>query len=146
MIFDDTLIFSKAQAVTTTAASTNTIDVGANGTPYGGQPLVRDIGGGADIPLAAQVVTTFTGGTSLQVVYQTADDAGFSVNSENVILTGAIPVAELKAGYQFALNRVPFRARRRYHRLNYVAVGTFSAGAVTAGVVTAVQQNNGLGV
>lgn len=146
MIFDDTLIFSRAQAVTVTAPSTNTIDVGVNGTPYGGSALVRDIGGGAEVPLDVQVVTTFVGGTSLQVVYQVADDTGFSTNLQNVILTGAIPVAELVAGYQFALNEIPYRSRRRYHRLNYVAVGTFSAGAVTAGIVTAVQQHDSTSV
>lgn len=146
MIFDDTLIFSKAQPITVTAPSTNTIDIGANGTPIGGPQLGRDLGGGADIPLAAQVVQTFAGGTSLQAVYQTADDAAFTVNATNVVLTGAVPTAELVAGYQFALNRVPFRTRRRYQRINWVAVGTFTAGQVTAGIVTAVQQNSGMGV
>lgn len=146
MIFDDTLIFSRAQAITVTAPSTNTIDVGANGTPYGGSALVRDLGGGAEIPLAAQVVTTLTGGTSLQLVYQVADDTGFSTNLENIVLTGAIPAAELVAGYQFAIKAVPYRSRRRYHRLNWVAVGTFAAGAVTAGIVTAVQQHSSTSV
>ena len=147
MIFDDTLIFSKAQAVTVTAPSTNTIDVGVNGTPYGASSaLVRDLGGGPEIPLAAQVVTTFTGGTSLQAVYQVADDTAFSVNLDNVIASAAVPVAALVAGYQFSLNNIPYRSRRRYHRLNWVAAGTFTTGAVTAGIVSAVQQHDNTSV
>lgn len=146
MIFDDTLIFSRAQAVTVTAPSTNVIDVGANGAPYGGSALIRDIGGGDTVPLAAQVVTTFTGGTSLQAVYQVADDSGFTTNVESVVASAAVPVASLVAGYQFAINQIPYRARRRYHRLNWVAVGTFAAGAVTAGIVTAVQQHDSTSV
>ena len=43
MIIDTSLVFSNQQAVTTSAPSTNAIDLGATGTPYsvilvGGQP------------------------------------------------------------------------------------------------------------
>ncbi|MGL4198041.1 MAG: Bbp16 family capsid cement protein, partial [Allorhizobium sp.] len=46
MIFDTTNLFSNAQAVTATAGSTNTIDLGPIATG-----VTRDIGKGTKIPL-----------------------------------------------------------------------------------------------
>ena len=57
MIFDRTLLFSNAQAITADAASTDIVDLGATGTVYGAAAaLNRDIGKGEEVALNVQVV------------------------------------------------------------------------------------------
>ncbi|WP_338575713.1 Bbp16 family capsid cement protein [Brevundimonas olei] len=141
MIFDRTTQYSNGQAVTATAASTNVIDHLAAGIPYGSStPVARDLGVGPEVPLLVQVTETFTGATSVQVSYQTSDASNFA-SPETVVSTAAVPVADLKAGYQFAIAQIPFKARKRYSRLNFTVDGTATAGKITAGIVAAVQQN-----
>ena len=62
-------------AITADAASTNTIDLGATGTPLGGSAVNRDVGRGGDIPVAVNVTQTFNNLTSLAVQVQTSPDA-----------------------------------------------------------------------
>jgi uncharacterized membrane protein len=53
MILDLTTLFSNAQAVTATTASTNIVNLGTAGTVYGAATAIsRDVGKGAVIPLA----------------------------------------------------------------------------------------------
>lgn len=142
MIFDRTTQYSNGQAFTATAASTNVIDHLAAGIPYGSSTaLTRDLGVGPDVPLLIQVTETFTGLTSVQVTYQTSDVENFGSGVDNVVSTAVVPVADLKAGYQFSIDQIPFRARKRHSRLNYTVVGTGTAGKITAGVVAANQRN-----
>lgn len=141
MIFDRTLKMSDAQAITATAVSTNIIDQGAAGTIYkGAAALLQDLGKGKRIPLLAQVVADMTaaGAATLQFQVQTSVDAAFT--SPVILYTSeAIPKASLVAGYQMAIDIIP-RRTLRYIRMNYiVATGPMTAGAVTAGVVAAVQ-------
>ena len=142
MIFDMQSLFSDAQAITTTAASTNVIDLGATGTPIGGNSaLKRDLGAGGPVPLRIQVNKTFVGLTSLKVTVQTSDTEDFSSGVETVSETAAIPVADLLAGYVFPPQYVPNGADKRYLRLNYTVVGTATAGEITAGLVCGNQTN-----
>jgi hypothetical protein len=131
MIFDSTNKLSTAQALTVTAASENVIDLGVT---------KRDIGNGETVPVYISVDTTLEGLTSLQVAIQTDDAEGFG-SAKTVISTSAVPVADLVAGYQFAIINVPLNVLGRYMRLNYVVVGTGTAGSVTAGVTMGNQQN-----
>lgn len=142
MIFDAQTKFSNAQAVTATAVSTNVIDLGAAGIPYGSSTaLTRDQGVGEDIPLLVQVVTTFATLTSLTVSVQTSVDEAFT-SPVTVLASQAIPVASLVAGYTFNIDSLPERTRLRYVRLNYTVAGSnATAGAVTAGIVAARQNN-----
>lgn len=141
MIFDRTTQYSNGQAVTATAASTNVIDHLAAGIPYGSSTaLTRDLGVGPEVPLLVQVTETFAGVTSVQVSYQTSDTENFA-SPDTVVSTAAVPVADLKAGYQFAIDQIPFRARKRYSCLNYTVAGAGTAGKITAGVVAAAQKN-----
>lgn len=129
-------LFSNAQAITATAASTNVIDLGAPetvlGAPY---PLNRDIGRGVPIPLLVQVTTDFATLTSLKVGVESSDTEAFGGQVDTVIESPAIPVAKLKAGYQFVLNWVPKGVKHRYVRLKYTVSGSnATAGKVTAGI------------
>lgn len=132
MIFDQTNKFSASQAITTTAASTNVIDLGVTG---------RDVGVGEMIPVWVGVDTDFATLTSLQVTLQTDDDEAFGT-AVDVIQTGAVPAADLVAGYQFSLNSVPKNVLGRYVRLNYTVAGSAAtAGTITAGMTMGNQQN-----
>lgn len=121
MILDEQAIFSDKQAVTATAPSTNVIKV--NG----------DIGKGEPVEILAQVVEDFAGATSVKLAVQTCDteDGTF----EDLVVTDAVPLAKLKAGYKFPIKFLPVGIKK-FLRLNYTVVGTGTAGKITAGVVS----------
>lgn len=141
MIFDSTNLFSSAQAITATAASTNVIDLGATGRVVGGSAnLVRDIGLGQQIPLRIQVVEAFNTLTSLAVSIQVDDNEAFS--SPTTVDSQTIALAGLTLGAVFnGLYFVPPKTNERYVRLNYTVVGTNpTLGKITAGFVMAHQE------
>lgn len=142
MIFDNTLLFSDAQAITAVAGSTNTVDLGATGTPYGGIALVRDIGKGDKIPLSITVVETFNNLTSLTVSLQVDDNTSFS-SAKTVVVSAPILAAALVAGAQIEVpDYIPQGANERYMRLYFDVTGIApTTGKVTAGVVAARQTN-----
>jgi hypothetical protein len=122
MITDKKLFFSEKQAVTTTAASTHTVDTGAPDSK---------IGDGTPVRLNIAVDTAFTGqgATTLKAALQdSADNSSFA----DVIVTDAIDEAELIEGK--AILKVPLpNGLRRYIRLNYtVGSGPFTAGPVSS--------------
>ena len=148
MIYDNNLLMSSAQAITASAPSTNVLDLGATGTDFGHSvAIVRDVGRGAEIPLAVNVVATFNNLTSLQVSLQVADDSAFTTNVESIETGLAVPLAQLVAGYQFRVpNEIDQGAKRRWMRLYYTVVGTApTTGAITAGIVAGRQTNMGVG-
>lgn len=118
-------LFSNAQAVTATGASTNVIH-----TAFG---KLKEISFGTPLPLLIQVVEDFAGCTSVKVAVQTSATEDFA---EVVTLaeTAAIPVAELVAGYKFPINFMP-KGNLGYTRLYYTVNGTATAGKIDAGVV-----------
>lgn len=139
MIFDNTLLFSKAQAITADAASTNVIDLRALGTSYGhAAALLRDLGIGTKIPLLVQVVQAFNTLTSLTIILQGSVDEAFT--SPIVISSESKLLAALTVGAQFTIDFIPRGASYRYIRMYYDVVGTNpTLGQITAGVVAAVQ-------
>lgn len=141
MIFDKTLLFSDAQAITATAASTNIVDLGATGTVYGAAAaLTRDVGKGNRLPINIQVVEAFNNATSLTIELQVDDNASFS--SPKTVASQTVALADLKAGAVSSLNYVLPGADERYMRLRFVVTGTNpTTGKVTAGIVAAVQSN-----
>ena len=149
---DSQLEFSDAQAITSTALSTNVYDILAvrkGGSAVSGDTALNtrpDLGAGnQDIWVSVTVNTTFTTGTSanLTVTFETADDAAMSTNA--TVLTSsasAIAVGSLTAGTQILAFVIPSALYRRYIALRYtVGVGTFTAGAVDA-YMTPVPQIN----
>jgi hypothetical protein len=129
MILDKQNLFSDDQAVTTTAVSTNVIDLGVAGANKG-EP----------IDILVQVTTTFAGGTSIQLGVGCDTVAAFS--SETTLqTTAAIALASLVQGYQFTVSVIPTGVER-FMRLTYTVVGTMTAGNITAGLVLDRQTNN----
>lgn len=137
MIIDNYLVLSgtvaptgvTGQTVTATGAttSTNVIDLG----------IGRDIGKGAVLEMAIEVVTAPVGGTTVQFQLVEADDAAISVNVNVIVQTDAFPIASLPVGTQVPLHwdRVDPYLARRYIALRYQLVGAFSAGAYFAAIV-----------
>lgn len=129
MLLDQQALFSAAQAITATAASTNVIDTGSN----------KDVGKYGDIPLLIQVVEGFNNLTSLTVTVQTDDNSAFSSAAD--VLSMTIPLASLVLGFKSPVITLPMKMER-YIRLNYTVTGTApTTGKVTAGITGGVQTN-----
>jgi len=129
---------------TGTQAASNIIDLGLDGIPsYANGGGARDIGVGDDpsLKLSAIVVTAITGGTSLQLQLQGAPDNGSGAPGSYTTMwtSAAIAEASLVAGAQLAnidVPRVVFgQALPRFLKLNFISVGTHSAGAIECQIV-----------
>lgn len=139
MILSAQQIFSDDQAITATAVSTNVIDLGAAGTPYdAAAALNQDIGKGNKVPILIQVTTAFNNLTSLTIAIET----GSTTSLGTVVISKAVPLASLVAGYQFPVNVLPNEITGRYLGVRYTVTGTApTAGAITAGITMGVQTN-----
>lgn len=133
MITDALLRVSDAQAVTASAVSTNTIDLG----------VARDIGEGRDLYMVFTITETFATLTSLTFNIVTDDNAALS--SPTVIgATGAITLASgnLAAGKQHVVRIPPAIAAKgeRYLGASYTVGGSSAtAGKVTTDIVLDIQ-------
>ncbi len=125
-MFDAENMFSKGQAVTGTALSSDTVDVGPG-----------DVGPGA--PIILEVVAPPASGATLTVEVQTDDTDAFA--SPKTIDTHIIPVEFLERGGSI-LAAALGTGYRRYIRLNYVGTGLPAGFAVTSGLVFAGQTNH----
>ncbi|MAO03575.1 MAG: hypothetical protein CL804_03470 [Citromicrobium sp.] len=141
MIFDKETMFCEGQAVTADAASTNYIDLGATGTPFGSDTaLTRDIGKGSSIPLSINVVEAFNNATSVKVALQVDDNTSFS--SASTVAERTYALAELAGGQLQFPDYIPEGANERYLRLYFDVTGTApTTGKFTAGVVAGRQTN-----
>lgn len=141
MLLDANTAFSVDQAVTADAASTDYMDLnGGAAIPGHTADLGRAIGGNGDIPLLVQVTTAFAGLTSLRVILETDDNTSFS-SAKTLAESPDVPVADLVAGYQFPIQRLPDAAYERYLRVRYDVTGVGTAGAITAAIATGLQTN-----
>lgn len=146
MIFDNQSLFSDAQAITASAASTNAIDLGDTGRVYGASAdLSRDIGKGKPIPLLIQVVEAFDSAAddeTLTIALQM--DSTDTFTPDKSISLGTLSNAQLKkVGTQVPFQYVPDGVDMRYARLYYTVAGSgnFTAGKITAGIVMGRQTN-----
>lgn len=139
MILSQELILSDKQAITASADSTNVIDLGVAGTPYGAvAPLNNDKGKGAPVPILVQVTDDFNNLTSLTVNISTGATTALGTK----IVSQVIVLADLVAGKQFAVCYLPQDITERYLGIEYVVTGTApSTGTVTAGITMGVQTN-----
>ncbi len=131
MITDAQLLFSNQQADVRSAAtyvSTNTVDLG----------VARDIGNGQTLYVEFTVDDAFTGGTSVQ--FQVISSAAANLGTPTVLATTpAIVDATLITGYRTQLAVPPVVGNgQRYLGVQYVGVGTHSAGKVSARLVLSV--------
>ena len=131
MITDKLLRVSTDQALTTTAVSTDTIDLS----------IARDIGEGQDLYMNFAVTTALAGGTSVKFEVIQADNAALSSNVQVIGSSDAVVTASLVAGYNTAVRINPQIASngKRYLGARYTISGTYTSGAVTADVVMDIQ-------
>jgi hypothetical protein len=130
MITDKLLRVSTDQALTTTAVSTDTIDLS----------IARDMGEGGELYMNFAVTAALTGGTSVK--FEVISSAAANLGSPTVIgSTDAIVTASLVAGTNVAVRINPQIASKgqRYLGARYTIDGTYSAGTVTADVVMNIQ-------
>lgn len=136
MIFDNQALFSDAQAITATAASTNTIDFG----PVSSTIKNLDFGKGDPVALLVQVVEDFNTLTSLQIDLEL--DSTTTFTPDRTIPLGTYALADLKAGRQIYSDQLPRGINKQYGRLKYTVNGTDpTTGKITAGIVAGVQSN-----
>lgn len=126
-------MFSDAQAITATAASTNVHNCGAPGTwVHASTPIVDDKGNSC-IPLMVQIVETFDNLTSLDITLQKDDNAAFS--SPVTVFTDNMTLAQLTAGAKGPVRMIPHDADEQYLRFLYTVNGTNpTAGKITAAI------------
>ena len=141
MLFSKQNEFSDSQVVTTSAASTNQIDLGAPGTVRGAPAaLVRDIGKGKPIPIVVRLDIAATGTSpTLAVTVQVDNDVAFG---SPTTVASAPTLAGGAAGAEIYLDvYLPEGTNERYLRLLYTTGGTTPSYQITAGVVAAKQSN-----
>lgn len=130
MITDANLTLSASQAVTVTAFSTNTIDLGAN----------RDIGVGEELNIYVNCEISATAAGAATVNFQVVASDNANLSTPTIFgQTDAIPKAAIVAGQAFLLP-IPVSMLKnlgqRYLGIQYtVATGPLTAGTFSAGVV-----------
>lgn len=139
MIFSLQQLFSDDQAITASADSTNVIDLGVAGTPYGAAAaLNRDVGKGNKIPILVQVTEAFNNLTSLEIKIST----GATTALGTTITSQVILLADLTVGKQMSVDVLPNDITERYLGIEYVVTGTApTTGKVTAGITMGNQTN-----
>ena len=126
MITDKLLRVSEDQAVTSSAYSTNTIDLGT----------ARDVGEGTALYMNFALTEAFANGTSITFEVVTSPNANLSshtvIGSSATILTAALTLGK---NIVVRINPDIAGKGKRYLGARYVVVGTMNAGKVTADVV-----------
>jgi len=126
MITDKLLRVSEDQALTTTAVSTNTIDLS----------VARDVGEGTSLYMNFAVTEALANGTSVK--FEVISSAAANLGTPTVIgSSDAILTAALTLGKNVVVRINPDIAGKgqRYLGARYTIAGTFNAGKVTADVV-----------
>jgi hypothetical protein len=143
MILSANQLFSDDQAITATAISTNVIDLGLPGTPFGGvAPLHQDVGKGAFIPILVQVTAPFTHATSSDLTITLEVSAAAGLTSSVVLAEETIAFADLVAGKQMFNQVVPNGADLQFLGIRYTSSsGSFTGGTITAGISMGNQTN-----
>ena len=137
MIFSAEDQFSDGQNLTASGASTNYYDLGAHGTPLGGNAL--DYHNFTMIPIwvSADVAASGTSPTCT-VKVESDDNTAFS-SATDVTPEYTLGTA---AGDVVALQVLPENINERYFRLYYTLGGTSPDFTISAGVVGARQTND----
>jgi hypothetical protein len=131
MFIDSQLLFSDAQAVTATAASTNSVDLGA----------VRNIGVGEElfVMVSVDVALTDSGSDSSVAVSLEGDSTTtFTPDASQALFT--IPALAAAGAVYYARINPDFAANYRYLQLKFTpANGNLTTGSFTAAIVKNIQ-------
>ncbi|PHR17880.1 MAG: hypothetical protein COA41_11320 [Sphingopyxis sp.] len=141
MYLDKQAEFSDAQAVTSTAISTNVMDLFAGTRSDAVNNTLRDIGTGQDVYLVVITQTAATDTSSdatLAITLESDSVAGLSASPTVHFTTGALAFAAFSpAGTVLASAKLPAGNYERYLGVRYtVASGPLTAGAFDAFLTT----------
>ncbi len=128
MLFDAENLFSKDQAVTNTAVSTNTLDLGPG-----------DHGPSENISLVVTAGGFFAGAGAVELQTADACAADGTLTSPVIVATYPVSADALLKGGTVVSSRLP-HGLKRYVRLNYNMTTAGADGTVTAGLVLDAQQ------
>ena len=117
MLLDQNTVLSEKQAITTTAASTNVVDLKAAGNFVPGA-----------IFALCRVDVNFAGLTSMKIALETAANSNFSDATE--LASASFLAAALTANKQVLAVAIPAGVKR-YLRAYYTVTGTATAGKVS---------------
>lgn len=133
MIMDAYNQFSDQQAVTTTALSTNVIDLG----PLYSGNTVRDIGSGERLFLHILVEEAVTASGSATDTITLESDSVPTLDSAAVVhwTSGAIGKATMVAGYEIKIPLPPGGYKRYLGIRHTIGTGPLTAGKFTASIV-----------
>ena len=126
MITDSLLRVSEDQAVTSTAVSTNTVDLG----------VARDMGEGTTLYMNFALTEAFANGTS--ITFEVITSASANLGTPTVIgSSAAIVTSALTLGKNIVVTLNPEIAGKgqRYLGARYTIAGTYTGGKVTADIV-----------
>ena len=126
MITDSLLRVSEDQAVTSTAVSTNTVDLS----------VARDMGEGTTLYMNFALTEAFANGTS--ITFEVITSASANLGTPTVIgSSAAIVTSALTLGKNIVVTLNPEIAGKgqRYLGARYTVAGTMNAGKVTADIV-----------
>ena len=126
MITDSLLRVSEDQALTTTAVSTNTVDLS----------VARDMGEGTTLYMNFAITEALANGTS--VTFEVITSASANLGTPTVIgSSAAIVTSALTLGKNIVVTLNPEIAGKgqRYLGARYTVAGTMNAGKVTADIV-----------
>ena len=127
MLLDQNGVLSEKQAVTTTAASTNIVDLKAAGNFVPGALFA-----------VCRVDVDFAGLTGMKVALETAENENFSDAVE--LASASYLAAALTANQSLLAAAVPAGVKR-YLRAKYTVTGTATAGKVTCFLTDAVDMH-----
>jgi hypothetical protein len=133
--------FSVAQAVTTTVASTNIIDLGATGTVLNAPAaLVRDIGKGNPVAIFVRLLAD-AGGTAPTLVVTVETDTTDAFGSTTIRATSNTITSGVE-GQEVWLNvYLPEGTNEQFMRLLYTTGGTTPTHSISAGITLAKPSN-----
>ena len=123
MIIDSQNLFSDAQALTASAASTNLIDLGAENEQGIGEPMA--------VVMTVDVAADFTTGDETYV-FNVEVDALAAFGSAVTAISKTILAAALTAGSQHIIPIPPDESMERFVRIGYVLAGTTPTLTITA--------------
>lgn len=140
MIFSANQLLSDGQNVTADAASTNVIDLGAAGTPYGAAAaLDRDVGKGNPVHILVNNDADSSGTSqTCAVVIQVDTVENFASPTE----LARVNLGASVQGDQIGIQVLPTGANQRYLRLYYDVGGTTPDYTFTAGITMGNQTNS----
>lgn len=135
MILDKENVFSAAQEVTSTAASTYGVDLGNKSS------LIQSIVEYGRVDLLVTVNTSFTAAKTVAIAVQVDDDSSFG--SATTLATVSVSTTLMVAGYHIPISVPIAYADEQYMRLYYTVTGTVSAGKLDAAIILD-RQTNGI--